>query len=502
MPFRQKHLRGGLATLFVVILAIQSFSTVQAQPYGYVQANCPNIVKQAIDTVSAECSKTGRGKLCYGNSTITAQYQPGVSNVQFSAPGDTVDVSALKPFTLSGMNTTANTWGVAEMKIKADLPDADPSVAVTMILFGNVQLSDGSNDANAAVLTQTPGAIAKQNQLATVTSNAINQQATHVAASVTKIAGLEGTATAHALTSTPTGTIPAIKMTQAAATATKLAADVNTATAAPIPQTSIPGAVNGPYKGLQAFYFQSSDTAPCDQAPHDGILIQSPQGKQRITLSIDGATISLGSTVYITAQPSKFLTIYTLEGSAIVTAAGQTQVAGAGTYLQVPLDVSLRASGAPLASNFYGADAIRALPTRVLPNTSVSFVEGLPANVVLADWTAVFTTVSGKCPDVKIGNISTRVVKLAYDDTTMWYANWLVLKKSSQGVYMWTINLPAVPPNPPSVATWSLSVISPTHISGNLTQTNLTDGSICSMDTLDLTQNAASTATLSPSATP
>ncbi len=247
MYFRKKNIRAGLATLFVVILAIQSFSTVQAQPYGYVQANCPNIVKQAIDTVSAECSKTGRGKLCYGNSTISAQYQPGVSNVQFSAPGDTVDVSALKQFTLGAMDTTANTWGIAEMKIKADLPDTDASQAVTMILFGNVQLSDGSDYGNADILTQTPGAVAQQNRQATATTQAIDQKLTKIAVTETKIAGLEGTATARALTPTPTGTILAFKATQAAATATKLAAYENTATAAPIPVTVIPGTVNGTY---------------------------------------------------------------------------------------------------------------------------------------------------------------------------------------------------------------------------------------------------------------
>src|ERR1700694_2922903 len=139
---RRKLFAASTAGALVFALAAQSLVSAAAQHYGYVQADCPSIVKQAIDTVSAQCTKAGRGKLCYGNSTIAAEYQPGVSNVQFQAPGDTVDVGALKQFTLSGLDATAKTWGVAEMKIKADLPDADPSQAVTMILFGDVQLND------------------------------------------------------------------------------------------------------------------------------------------------------------------------------------------------------------------------------------------------------------------------------------------------------------------------------------------------------------------------
>src|SRR5579859_2113301 len=115
------HFSAGVATLLAIGLAVWGLATVHAEKYGYIQAACPTIVKQALDTVSSECAKAGRNKLCYGNSTIQATFQPGASNVTFQSPGDTVDVSQIKSFTLSGMDTAANTWGVAEMKIKADL---------------------------------------------------------------------------------------------------------------------------------------------------------------------------------------------------------------------------------------------------------------------------------------------------------------------------------------------------------------------------------------------
>jgi len=470
----KQYIGWGISALFVIGIAIQSLGTAHAEKYGYNQADCPTIVKQAIDTVSSECSKAGRNKLCYGNSTIQATFQPGVNNLTFQSPGDTVDVSQIKSFTLSGMDTAANTWGVAEMKIKADLPDTDPTQAVTMILFGNVQVTDASADANAAALTQTPEAMARQNQNATATTNAINQQATHQAATATKIAELEGTATAKAETPTSTGTIRAAQATQVAATATKLAAYENTATAAPIPQTPIPGAPSGPYSGLQAFYFQSSDTAPCEQAPHDGILIQSPQGsKQRVTLSIDGAAISLGSTVYITAQPSKFLTINALEGSAIVTAAGQSLTVYPGTAAQVPLDTNLHASGVPAATGNYSLDTIRAVPTQLLPNTSVIFAPGLPSGIVFTTWTQTQTVLSGPsnaCFVFSIGSTSgSSQINVAFNDSTFWYGQGgFVLLRLPDGNY--TTSLTVVSAGISTTVTYSLHVIDATHISGTITE--------------------------------
>ncbi len=463
--------------LIIAGVTIRSLVTAQAERIGYGQSDCPSIVQNAIDTVGTACIRAGRNKLCYGNSTIQAEFQPGAANPIFHAPGDLVDVAQIKQFTLGGMDISTKVWGMAEMKIQADLPNADPNQNVTLILFGSVQLMDGANDANAAVLTQTPGAIPRQNQYATATTRAISQQATHEGATATKIVGLESTATAYALTPTPAGTIPALKATQAAATATKLAALENTGTALPILQTPVPGlVVGGPYKGLQAFYFQSSDTAPCDQAPHDGILIQSPQGQQRVTLSIDGATVSLGSTVYVTAQPSKFLTIYTLEGSALITAVGQTQVATVGSAVQVPLDANLRASGAPVASQPYTADAIRALPIILLPN-AITPSPGLSAGTTSTTWTLNTFVHPSECG---LGKSSSFPVTVIADNgnSHLWItANWFdwsdtftfAFVKSANGTYQATITLLFV--NHRAVSETynaSLQFVDATHMTGEI----------------------------------
>src|SRR5215471_12518555 len=100
MRITRKSIGAAFVTLFVTAIAIQSLSTAQAEQPGYNQADCPTIVQKAIDTVASECTKAGRNKLCYGNSTIQAVFQSGAGNVTFQAPGDTVDVAQIKQFTL------------------------------------------------------------------------------------------------------------------------------------------------------------------------------------------------------------------------------------------------------------------------------------------------------------------------------------------------------------------------------------------------------------------
>jgi len=395
------HASVGLVALIIAGVAAESLVSVKAERDGYNQPDCPTNFKQAIDKVTTACAKMGTNQVCYGNSSVHADFQPGAGSPTFQSPGDIVDTAQVKQLTLGGMDTAAGTYGVAEIKVLATLTypnqtqNPTPEV-VTMLLFGNVQLTSATADAStaAAAQTVTEGATLtgfaatlqtlsppEQTQLAHYqTLSAGNSipatktaaaQLTHAVPTQTKLAGLVDSATAKALTPTATGTVAPAKVTQAVATATKLAGIIDTATAAApsLAPTFTPTATSSPlYTRLQGFYFQSSGTAPCDQAPYDGMLIQSSQGGQQVTLSINGAFVSLGSTLFVTAQPGKLMTIDTLEGAAIVRAGQAVWVANTSESVQVPLDANLRSAGVPGAGGPYSADAVRNAPTGPLPN--------------------------------------------------------------------------------------------------------------------------------------
>jgi hypothetical protein len=94
-------------------------------------ATCPTIVRDALAATDSACASTGRNEACYGNISLDAQPQPGVSDFTFTKPGDLVNVSGVQTLTLSPLDQQENTWGVALMKLQANLPDTLPGQNVT-----------------------------------------------------------------------------------------------------------------------------------------------------------------------------------------------------------------------------------------------------------------------------------------------------------------------------------------------------------------------------------
>jgi hypothetical protein len=97
------------------------------------------------------------------------------------------------------------------------------------------------------------------------------------------------------------------------------------------------------------------------------MLVQSPGGNTQVKMSVDGTTLQIGSTIFMTAQPNGKLSIYTIEGSVGVSAFNVTQPALAGMVVRVPLDANLRASGPPEAPVAYVLSDLQGLPLRALP---------------------------------------------------------------------------------------------------------------------------------------
>jgi len=88
---------------------------------------------------------------------------------------------------------------------------------------------------------------------------------------------------------------------------------------------------------MKAFYFTSGLGSPeCKEAPRDGIVVRSPKGMQS-TFTVNGAQITMGSTIVLRAERNKSMSIQLIEGSALVTASGGTQVLTPGQVTIVTL---------------------------------------------------------------------------------------------------------------------------------------------------------------------
>jgi hypothetical protein len=114
------------------------------------RSDCSVIVEQALAAADQACASTGRNQACYGNVNLAAEPQPDAQNFVFEKTGDLVNVADLQSLTLSPLDESAGQWGVALLRLQANLPDTLPGQNVTFLLFGDVEITDAADDdANA-----------------------------------------------------------------------------------------------------------------------------------------------------------------------------------------------------------------------------------------------------------------------------------------------------------------------------------------------------------------
>jgi hypothetical protein len=114
----------------------------------WAQDTCPVIVKTALDATSDACASTARNQACYGNIDISATLREG-STAQFAQVGDIVQILEVETITLKPLDEVTNTWGVALLRVQANLPDTLPGQNVTMVLFGDVSLTNVAPEAES-----------------------------------------------------------------------------------------------------------------------------------------------------------------------------------------------------------------------------------------------------------------------------------------------------------------------------------------------------------------
>jgi hypothetical protein len=108
-------------------------------------ATCPVLIQEAIEAANQQCQAVDRNQTCYGNYSLQAESRTGAA-LPFSNPGDVVNLSDIKSLSLAAFDQSIPEWGMALMKVQADVPDTLPGQNVTVVLFGNVQIEDQSPD--------------------------------------------------------------------------------------------------------------------------------------------------------------------------------------------------------------------------------------------------------------------------------------------------------------------------------------------------------------------
>ena len=322
--------------LSFVLLVLCIVSVVVAQ------TSCPTIITTALETVDSACEATSRNQLCYGNITLNVTPREGATHLQFEQAGDLVDIADVASLQLSTFNLESAEWGVALMRIQANVPETLPGQNVTFLLFGDVRIRDAEGQTVELPVTARDGVNVRQrpSTSASVIASLSNGQEVIAVGRLADSSWIQVR-----LDNYSVGWVAADFL------------NGDLLALAPIEP-------NAPDFGpMQAFYFSTGITdRECAEAPDSGILIQTPVGVGVIELRANQVDIELGSTVYLQAQPGDAMYVYVIEGSAILTAHEQTQVVPVGTVSRVPLDADGAASGPPEYPQSYDFEQLQTLP--------------------------------------------------------------------------------------------------------------------------------------------
>lgn len=335
------------------LLVIFCFTTISAAVAQ--DATCAPLVEQALNTVEDGCAAAGRNEACYGYVDLTATAREGASGFNFTQAGDLANVADVQSIRLSALNVEANTWGIALMRLQANLPDTLPGQNVTFLLFGDVEIENAveTGEALATIDVTSGGGInvrtgpstnyAVAGSLATgetVIANGRNADSSWLRIQIPDSDSL-GWVSAPLVTTE--GDIESLSVVEA-------------------------GDEEVPFTPMQAFYFTTSITGTnCEDAPADGILIQTPEGVGSINLRANDVDIQLGSTAFLQAQPSDEMIVSVIEGQGEVSADGVSVTVPAGSQVTIPMTEDLQPAGAPSEPMPYEAEALQTLPVEVLP---------------------------------------------------------------------------------------------------------------------------------------
>ncbi len=130
---------GGLVS---IVLAALSAAVVAAQP-----ATCTPLLEAALAALTDNCGAIERNSACYGYNRVEATFaREDFPAENFSQPSDIAELVELDTITTAPLDEMTDEWGVALMRVQANLPGTLPGQNVTFVLMGDVSLA---NDADA-----------------------------------------------------------------------------------------------------------------------------------------------------------------------------------------------------------------------------------------------------------------------------------------------------------------------------------------------------------------
>jgi hypothetical protein len=286
-------------SIFVFTMLILAPKTSEAQTDNL--SVCSELAQEALNQSAQNCGDLGVNAACYGYNRVSVLFNSDLSEDLFSEPADRADVAQLQTIETSAYNLNSEFWGVAVMKLQANIPNTLPGQSVTFILMGETEVVDAAPDDSLVLPSTVTVAVQPLNR-----SNIRSRPTTraNVVAIVESGQALEADAV------NETGSWVRV-------TANGIPGWISSLAVGDPDVSTLPVITGESFAPMQAFYLKTKFGKPeCDEAPST-LLVQGPKNIA-IDLRVNGADITISSTVLFRTTDENTLELTVLEGKAVV----------------------------------------------------------------------------------------------------------------------------------------------------------------------------------------
>ena len=146
--FRQIRAALGLIlVLWIVSLAFWEPGLTAAQVTAQVTSTpgastCAQLLPALQKNLSTGCSTLDRDQACYGNAPLSIDYQASTTQSPFAQPGDITPLNIIRSITAGPLNLERSEWGLAVLKVQANLPGTTAGQLVTFVIYGDTNLTN------------------------------------------------------------------------------------------------------------------------------------------------------------------------------------------------------------------------------------------------------------------------------------------------------------------------------------------------------------------------
>ncbi|MBZ0288789.1 MAG: hypothetical protein K8I30_14320, partial [Anaerolineae bacterium] len=287
-----------------IALLVSLLLVILAPAFGSAQDSiqCPTLVNKAFESLGQSCDNLDRNNACYGYNRVDATFREAVADDFFTQSGDTTELTPLETIHTYGLDEALERWGIALMRVQANVPNTLPGQAVIFMLLGESAAQNAVKPEDALTPSDLSVDVTAVVDVNLRSGPGLNSNVIDVADGG---AILEADALSEGLNWLR------VLYDDAPAWVNRDVVDY------PDEIDSLPVIRPESRTPMQAFYFTTKiDRADCTQAP-DTLLIQGPQ-QMKIDLEANQASIRIGSTILLSMIDEDTMQLIVLDGEANV----------------------------------------------------------------------------------------------------------------------------------------------------------------------------------------